>query len=533
MSGLAGLSLKFINAITENVPYVSDITRAELRNFLQGRVTTVTKFEEFSDALSRIIPDLEGGVGGSGEATGEILGALEGGAIVSVAGGVIAFRGLEMANELGYLELGTPAEERARNRLRDQIQRDVDRGVIYGSMGSPSRDIQDLIRQAAEQERFAKSKRGEISANRDYDLIDPVRERGIRHPVIDIFEDDGGDDGGDDGKEPGVTESGDIKEPSSGFDWSVENWDGESEVEAFMEMEASEQRPLIEEAFRDAQQAVQDNRVAPSWLDTYNDIRAAMLAGETTVKTVKEFFDIWRRIKDSTPDQPLHPLPEKGDEDKPSGYRKQVFTGEPPLIEPEQKQPVEEGPPLNPDDQGPLYEKEKEKEDCGPGTGRRCAPGDEGEENEQEQNSGMFGSMFSGWGGQQEVLPYKDVGSQLREESRSTLATLRPFLPIAGTNVLDEQESYESDKLKEQNLMMGMQTPVNWPLGNINNPFWVSGKINEGMRFADPLFQMPTMLKGGTLIEGATLYGSYRKRPTNTQDVLPIPSTADKRRRLR
>ena len=120
------------------------------------------------------------------------------------------------------------------------------------------------------------------------------------------------------------------------------------------------------------------------------------------------------------------------------------------------------------------------------------------------------------------------------ERDKSAMINLRPFLPIAGTDAFDEQESPESDKLKEQNLMMGMQKPANWPLGNVDNPLWLQNQVQQGLRWAPDLFEMPVMLKGGTLIEGATLYGSYRKRPTNVKDIYPIPSTgSSKRARMR
>lgn len=160
MSGLAGLSPEIINAITRNL-LISDYTRAELRNFLNGNVTTVTDEGEFTNSLKGITQDIEAATTEApGFATGEILGALEGGGVVAIAGGVLLVRGLEIASELHDLSTNTQVETIARNRLRDQIQQSRQRGLIHGAMGNPSRDINELIRQQAEAEGFSHRKSG-------------------------------------------------------------------------------------------------------------------------------------------------------------------------------------------------------------------------------------------------------------------------------------------------------------------------------------------------------------------------------------
>ena len=160
MSGLAGLSPEIINAITRNL-LISDFTRAELRNFLNGNITTVTDEAEFTNSLKGITQDIEAATTeDTGFATGEILGALEGGGAVAIIGGVFVIRGLEIASELHDLSTNTQVETIARNRLRDQIQQSMERGLIHGAMGRPSRDINDLIRQQAEAEGFANRKDG-------------------------------------------------------------------------------------------------------------------------------------------------------------------------------------------------------------------------------------------------------------------------------------------------------------------------------------------------------------------------------------
>jgi hypothetical protein len=132
------------------------------------------------------------------------------------------------------------------------------------------------------------------------------------------------------------------------------------------------------------------------------------------------------------------------------------------------------------------------------------------------------------------------VESENRDRESDITGNLRVFLPIAGSSELDEQEDEASVQLKANNLLMGQYKPANWPLGNVDNPFWVSNLANEGMRYAPELFAMPEVLQGGTLTEGAKLYGSYRDAPTNTLRILAPPAQpgnsihyAKRRRRMR
>ena len=97
---------------------------------------------------------------------------------------------------------------------------------------------------------------------------------------------------------------------------------------------------------------------------------------------------------------------------------------------------------------------------------------------------------------------------------------LREYLPQGGTSFLDEQMDEESDLLKQQNLLMGQYKPVNWPLGNVDNPFWVDNMQNNGLRYKGDLFDMPVKFTGGTL-DPAALYGSYLEPPRKRAAVLP------------
>lgn len=114
-----------------------------------------------------------------------------------------------------------------------------------------------------------------------------------------------------------------------------------------------------------------------------------------------------------------------------------------------------------------------------------------------------------------------------QQADRDTLSSLRPFFPVMGTDFLDT--TVEQDKLKEQNLMMGMSKPANWPLGNVDNPMWVNNLVNEGFRYMGPMALMPPIYQGGNLTDGATLYGSWVPTPTRLRQ----PNLQFTNRRLR
>ena len=190
MSGLAGLSPEYINFITGNLP-IADATRAELRNFLRGRITTASDIGEFSNALKGITQDIEA-VGGlpPGQATGEIIGALEGGAVLEVgAFGAIAYRADQIFTDIMELATHNANEEKARNELRDQIQRERSRGIVHGAQGTPTNieDIAELLRQQERQREIQRGKQGGFDEDVKINIRDPVRQR----PQVseDIFED--------------------------------------------------------------------------------------------------------------------------------------------------------------------------------------------------------------------------------------------------------------------------------------------------------------------------------------------------------
>jgi hypothetical protein len=101
------------------------------------------------------------------------------------------------------------------------------------------------------------------------------------------------------------------------------------------------------------------------------------------------------------------------------------------------------------------------------------------------------------------------------EETQATITqervtALRPFFPTTGEDDMDEQADLQSEKLKQENLQLGQWQPTNWPLNSLSNPLYVSRMLHEhDIKYADPMFQAPAIYSGGTMDEGATLYGSY------------------------
>jgi hypothetical protein len=115
---------------------------------------------------------------------------------------------------------------------------------------------------------------------------------------------------------------------------------------------------------------------------------------------------------------------------------------------------------------------------------------------------------------EQEGLQNYNTSDTYNESQSDHIHSLLPFLPIAGTDIFDEQTTLESDKLKQQNLLIGQYRPPNWPLGNVDNPIWLGNLKNLGLRLGSgSSFEMPPRFKGGSLTDGAKLYGSYTKIP--------------------
>jgi len=197
MSVLGGIDISIIDNILGNLP-IGAATRNELRSFLNGRVTTVTEPEEFSGALKSVAQDIEtgtfGAAGAEGSAMGEIIGAIEGGGLVGLEGGLIIAKGQEIADELRTLLRGSQNEQDSINSSRQETRAKVERGVIFGPNAVPTGDHAVLIQGIKNFQRAAR-KRGEIPKSRTFTSGGGLRQRGKRQPVEDIFDDAG--DGGE------------------------------------------------------------------------------------------------------------------------------------------------------------------------------------------------------------------------------------------------------------------------------------------------------------------------------------------------
>jgi hypothetical protein len=141
---------------------------------------------------------------------------------------------------------------------------------------------------------------------------------------------------------------------------------------------------------------------------------------------------------------------------------------------------------------------------------------------------GYFKNLYKTYSEGANKNMYQDDMVTRAEHEANKKSALRPFLPIAGTDAFDNQDDQESDKLKAQNLMMGMSKPPNWPLSNIDNPFWLQNMALQGLRYSGQLFDMPPVMNGGTLAE-AKLYGSYRSIPV----AIPPPAREAGNRKYR
>ena len=113
---------------------------------------------------------------------------------------------------------------------------------------------------------------------------------------------------------------------------------------------------------------------------------------------------------------------------------------------------------------------------------------------------------------------YRDNLADMHAEQEASRATLRNFLPDAGTVDLDDQDSALSRRLKANNLLLG-QFPSSFPLGTVDNRFWVGNMVREGVRFSGELNASPTYYMGGSLTEGDSQWGTQRVR----MPVVPPP----------
>jgi hypothetical protein len=111
----------------------------------------------------------------------------------------------------------------------------------------------------------------------------------------------------------------------------------------------------------------------------------------------------------------------------------------------------------------------------------------------------------------QEAMTPDDDETQATVTQQRVVA-LRPFMPIAAEDDIEEQGNAYSDRLKQENLQIGQFLPEGWPLGGNSNPLHVGNLLHEYdiryMGHMDP-FVAPPIYSGGTMDEETTLYGAY------------------------
>jgi hypothetical protein len=125
---------------------------------------------------------------------------------------------------------------------------------------------------------------------------------------------------------------------------------------------------------------------------------------------------------------------------------------------------------------------------------------------------------------------FRDDMKMRSERDKTVRSNLRPFLASAGIDSFDEQDDEPAQHLKMHNILMGQYKPAGWPNGGTSNPLWMGNMANEGLRYSGKLFVMPDIFNGGTLTEGATLFGSHRNIPSNPMRIRPPPHQPGRKR---
>ena len=106
----------------------------------------------------------------------------------------------------------------------------------------------------------------------------------------------------------------------------------------------------------------------------------------------------------------------------------------------------------------------------------------------------------------------RDFLHEMRNDDEA-LASFRPYLNSAGALEVVQDED-DDDDLIRMHFEMDIGKPANWPHGNVDNPLWVSSKVNEGMQAQFGYEIMPPVYPGGTINHGAVPAGTRRKVPT-------------------
>jgi len=188
MSIFGGLDRRVIDFITRNLD-AETATKNEIRNFLTGRVTTVTHPEEFGTALKQVTSEISESTGNTGIVS-EVMGAIDGGGLVEMGGaGIVIYKGLEIIRDLSTLLKGTSEEQSARNQSRENTERTAKTGVVYPPIGPGTKDpsqLADYINKYMEGRARSEAKSGKVPKARTFRGGDPeggFRNRGA--PVSD------------------------------------------------------------------------------------------------------------------------------------------------------------------------------------------------------------------------------------------------------------------------------------------------------------------------------------------------------------
>ena len=188
MSIFGGLDRRVIEFITSNLA-AEPATQNEIRNFLMGRVTTVSHPEEFGTALKQVTSEIAESSGNTGIVS-QVMGAIDGGGLVEMGGaGIVIYKGLEIIRDLSTLLKGTSDEQSARNQSRENTERTARTGVVYPPIGPGTADpaaLADYINKYVEGRARSEAKSGKVPKARTFRGGDPeggFRNRGA--PVSD------------------------------------------------------------------------------------------------------------------------------------------------------------------------------------------------------------------------------------------------------------------------------------------------------------------------------------------------------------
>ncbi len=84
---------------------------------------------------------------------------------------------------------------------------------------------------------------------------------------------------------------------------------------------------------------------------------------------------------------------------------------------------------------------------------------------------------------------------------------LRPFMPMAGSSDVELAPGENEQKMRNESLFSNYK-PANWPLGNMDNALYLQNLVLQGVRWESPLDNIPPVLPGGSILQGAQEFTS-------------------------